>query len=522
MRLAKCLWLTASLLSSPPNQATAQMAGTPQIGQILSRAAALSKQGDFDGAAEAYRQAIHISPNDPMICLYLGLALENKGSYPEAAKAYDDAIALQQKRSDMPSLLAHLYAHASAAYLLTNHLDEANARADKSLQLNPNSADALSTKGVILDMQGHLDEAIEYDRKASAIDPRSPIFAANLAGVLQKKGDAQGAVAVVQTSLKSNPHDSELLAAYGNALLAANHPAEAETAYRSSLAERVDNSSVLYNLADALRRQKKLSASLELLQKAHGLAPNDPDISLSLGSLLVELGRTQEAYPHLASARQSGKYDALSSYAMANALQRDSHPQEALGFVEDALGSKQDFPQAIALQIVVLLDLDRVQEATKILTPAVEAHPQSAELKNSEGLVALRQNNVKQAEVYFQHSLALKPDYTDALVNHAISLMLLKRSAEALPEFNQALLADPKNLKAQSSLAQALFDLGHFTEASDAYARAIDISPGSPNLHTNRGLALEKAGRLDEAKKEFEEAKRLVASGDKPPATALK
>jgi protein O-GlcNAc transferase len=207
---------------------------------------------------------------------------------------------------------------------------------------------------------------------------------------------------------------------------------------------------------------------------------------------------------------------------MANALQRDSHPQEALGFVGDALRSKPDFTQAIALQVVVLLDLDRVQEATKILAPAIEAHPQSPEFKNSEGLVALRQDNVKQGEVYFQHSLALKPDYTDALVNHAISLMLLKRSAEALPEFNQALQAEPKNLKAQSNLAKALFDLGHFTEACDAYARAIVLSPGSPYLRTNRGLALEKAGRLDEAKKEFEEAKRLAAAEDKPPATAPK
>jgi protein O-GlcNAc transferase len=188
VRLAKCLLLTAFLLDSPLNQAMAQMAGTPQIGQVLSKAAALSKQGDFDGAAEAYRQAIHISPNDPMLYLYLGLALENKGSYPEAAKVYDDAIALQQKKSYMPSLLAKLYAHASAAYLMTNHLEKANARADKSLQLNPNSADTLSAKGVILDMQGHLHEAIEYDRKAYALDPRSPVFAENLAGVLQKKG----------------------------------------------------------------------------------------------------------------------------------------------------------------------------------------------------------------------------------------------------------------------------------------------------------------------------------------------
>jgi protein O-GlcNAc transferase len=512
LALCACTLLAAHL---PGQGATGS-----QLPQLLNRAATLSKQGDFDGAVEAYRQAIKISPNDPMLRLYLGLSLENKGSYPEAAQTYEDGIALLLGQKAMLSLLSKMYLHASSAYLMMNRLDDANDRADKSLQLIPNAADALSLKGVILEMQGRLDEAITFDRKAFAMEPRSPVYAQDLAAALQKKGDSSGAQAVAQAGLKSNPRDADLLTAYGNALLAGNQPAEAEAAYRRSLTEHPYNPSVLYNLADALRRQKKLSGSLEALQKAHALAPNDADITLALGSVLVEMNRPQDAFPFLVSARQSGKYDALSSYAMAYALERESHPSQAIDFAEDALRSKPDFPQAIALKVDLLLEENQIQDATRLLTPALAAYPESAELKNAAGLLAVRQHNARQAEVYFQHALALKPDFNDALVNHAISLTLLDRPAEALAEFNQALQAEPRNLKAQSNLAQALFILRRFSEASDAFARAIALSPGDPDLHTDRGVALEKAGHSDEARAEYAEAKKLSASGNKSPAPA--
>jgi tetratricopeptide (TPR) repeat protein len=57
------------------------------------------------------------------------------------------------------------------------------------------------------------------------------------------------------------------------------------------------------------------------------------------------MGRTEEAFPYLDEARRSGKYAALSSQAMALALERQDRYLEALAFVENALRAKPDYPE---------------------------------------------------------------------------------------------------------------------------------------------------------------------------------
>jgi protein O-GlcNAc transferase len=135
------------------------------------------------------------------------------------------------------------------------------------------------------------------------------------------------------------------------------------------------------------------------------------------------------------------------------------------------------------------------------------AHPDCAELQNSAGLLALAQKNSKSAEAFFTRSLALKPDYIDAAVNHAISLNLPGRHTEAIPEFQKALQVEPQNLKAQANMAAALFDLRRYSDAAGAFAHAVELSPEAPDLSTN--LALEKAGKTEQAKRAYAEARSL-------------
>jgi predicted Zn-dependent protease len=81
-------------------------------------------------------------------------------------------------------------------------------------------------------------------------------------------------------------------------------------------------------------------------------APTDADINIGLGSLLVETGKTTEAYPYLQMSRRSGKYDPQAFYAIAVALHKEGHLDDALAFIENALTAKLDFLLAIALEAI--------------------------------------------------------------------------------------------------------------------------------------------------------------------------
>jgi Flp pilus assembly protein TadD len=77
------------------------------------------------------------------------------------------------------------------------------------------------------------------------------------------------------------------------------------------------------------------------------------------------------------------------------------------------------------------------------------------------------------------------------------------------------LQANSRNLKAQAGLAKTFFDLHQYTDAASAFGRAVELAPDDPTLRTNMGIALEKLGRAEEAKRAFAEAQRLRSS--KPP-----
>src|ERR1700739_2298271 len=92
------------LLFACPILSPAQTADPSDVLRLITQAGSLSRQGNFDGAIELYQQAIKLSPKDSMIRLYLGLALENKGAFSEAAQVYDDAISLQQNTNPKGNL----------------------------------------------------------------------------------------------------------------------------------------------------------------------------------------------------------------------------------------------------------------------------------------------------------------------------------------------------------------------------------------------------------------------------------
>ncbi len=52
-----------------------------------------SSSGDYDTAEKYFRQALEISPGDPLICYNIGFALLKKGEKEEAVKWFDKALA---------------------------------------------------------------------------------------------------------------------------------------------------------------------------------------------------------------------------------------------------------------------------------------------------------------------------------------------------------------------------------------------------------------------------------------------
>jgi cytochrome c-type biogenesis protein CcmH/NrfG len=90
-----------------------------------------------------------------------------------------------------------------------------------------------------------------------------------------------------------------------------------------------------------------------------------------------------------------------------------------------------------------------------------------------------------------------------------LALTLSQRAQEALEPLRRSVALQPQGAEARAYLGFALFRLGSFSEAIDAYHSAIRISGDNPDIWFNLADALRSAGRVDEAQQATAEAERL-------------
>jgi cytochrome c-type biogenesis protein CcmH/NrfG len=73
----------------------------------------------------------------------------------------------------------------------------------------------------------------------------------------------------------------------------------------------------------------------------------------------------------------------------------------------------------------------------------------------------------------------------------------------------QVVARDPKNFEAWVQLGNDYFDTRQPQKAIDAYTRALEIRPNSPNVLTDQGVMFRDLGQFDKAVQNFQKANQL-------------
>ena len=100
------------------------------------------------------------------------------------------------------------------------HFDATFASAQKALELNPDSGQALLTLGAVLKEQCQWDQAVVACRKAINCEPSSASAYALLAIILKEQGNLEDAWSAASRALQLDPRSAEALYAAGLALQA--------------------------------------------------------------------------------------------------------------------------------------------------------------------------------------------------------------------------------------------------------------------------------------------------------------
>jgi len=248
------------------------------------------------------------------------LTLHAGGRFLEAEARYQAILAQKPDHPDANNGMGNLS-------IAANKPDFAIGFFERALRSRPGDFRFLNNLGNVYMDLGRTEEGLPYLEKALKQRPGAFELLYNIGRAYQKMGNASRGVGFLERAAAARPSSYEAVFALAETLSMLGNYDEAERCYRASEALGAPKAGVLSGIA-AVRRQTAESnvlAEIETELARHTAADPSPAKSLHFAAAktLVDLKRTEEAWPHLVAANaQSPAFDLARYTADQDALIR--------------------------------------------------------------------------------------------------------------------------------------------------------------------------------------------------------
>jgi tetratricopeptide (TPR) repeat protein len=347
--------------------------------QALNSGHSAAWDGMWDKAADYYRQALQVTPDQPRALSSLALALYEQGQYDSALQTYLHAARITPGQPALLEKIAQLYERlgsvdwaaaaalqAAELYVKNHELDRAIENWNRVLRLKPESLQARSRLALVFEKTGRSREAVsEY---------------VTIASLFQSAGEIEKAYRTLQHALQIFPNNNEALQALdllksGRQLPRAARPSGGSAPLRMARVRSMDTPAEpapiqeLDPVAEARRRALTILAGL-LFDIPEEL-PAEPAPRRGLGVLVRDAGS------RLAKGAGAGVQDRARIFLHLSQvvdLQTQGQPAQAIEELERAVEAGLDHPAAHFDLGLLYAENGRLDEALHSLGTAVK-HP---------------------------------------------------------------------------------------------------------------------------------------------------
>jgi tetratricopeptide (TPR) repeat protein len=263
------------------------------------------------------------------------------------------------------------------------------------------------------------------------------------------------------------------------------------------------------SLAVVLARQGRLRDAKTEYDSAVGLAPLLPEVYRSRAEFLAQQKDLDAAVTDLRKAielqESIGRPEFLAAdhVKIGRLLQQQAHHHEALREYDLALNKTADFPPALRLRAVALLELRRYEEASRSLDryleivakpgAFVEPTPAIAQAHQLRGLTRAQLGNYDGALSDHTIALEIQPD-APAYIARGWVYLIQGAGSSALSDFRSAVRLDPNSGEALIGQARAHGKLGQSREAVQVAETALTVGLGTPRLLLHAAIVFAQAG----------------------------
>jgi tetratricopeptide (TPR) repeat protein len=347
------------------------------------------------------------------------------------------------------------------------------------------------------------------------------------------RGDAAGALALLEPARRAAPEYAETAFRAGQAYEVLGRWAEAHAAYREARDRDAMPTRVTSAINDAIRSLGSEPGST--LVDVEGLFEQETPHGL-VGFDLVEDYVHPNPRGHRLIAR--ALWQAILSRGVAG-VRAPADPavfEAALGPLEDTAAGAEGSPQLLYNLGIVLERQGRIEDAIRQFRACLDRDPHYVAAAYNLGRLLHKTGRFEEAATAHRQALASDPRHVLSLVGLGEALRAVGRLDDARRAYVSATEVDGGNAYAWNGLGATLAQGGRPAEAEVAFRRALALEPQRPDIRTNLGWALLDQGKAREAETFFREAMRarpdhlgtrdglaraLAESGRVPEARAL-
>jgi diguanylate cyclase (GGDEF)-like protein len=247
--------------------------------------------GDAAKSSAIFARFLRTFPQPPDRLMRYAMLLQKQNRTSEAIEQYGVAAELfQQQQRDVEGLacyesMALLDPESPARHVTLGELAERLGHADLATR-------SYLRAGQLTLASGGLDEALEYFGRAHLLSPQDRSGALLFAEAKLRKGDAAGAVALLEP-LSPSEKDTAFLSLFGESLLRTNHLDRAREMFEAYYKQKPDSFGKLFELAGAyIRTSEDAKAASLVVQTKDWMRAARREVDLC-----AQVDRLAAAYP---------------------------------------------------------------------------------------------------------------------------------------------------------------------------------------------------------------------------------
>jgi tetratricopeptide (TPR) repeat protein len=409
--------------------------------------------------------------------------------FEPAISELEHALAL---RSDIKGA----YYQLGYAYWKLHRYADARKAFERELTFEPPDPYSLYYLGRISGADGRHRDAIRYFQKVAAISAILDVHQ-RLGSAYLQLGDLARAIQNYERAVKLHPKRGDAHYQLARAYQRAGRQAEARRELEITRKLKGEHQEQIRDLVecDRLLNQKQYAEALALARKLAEV--QDPDLLISVGSLIGRYGHHRQAFEYLEqSAWLAPSFEAHFNIAVTLVALKDlPRATEAL---REAVRLKPESYEAHSLLGTLLSQQGSDEESIIHLRKAVEMRADNPRLLALLGLKYTEHRYYADALEVLRKAIALQPDDPELRFLLIQAHYMNQDSEQALEEARKAASDFPAVAKSHLVLALQLHNQGRYEEARPCLEKAQAIDPNLDEAHAALGDVLLRQGEIEQ------------------------